>query len=203
MLDNVQFKRRHFENRNKIRNESNEFWITVPILPAPRETLISEVEISYNENWQDKNLKSIYHSYKNAPYFTQTFPAFEAVYSLRHKSLAEFNTSLIEFILKYCDVDIKIIRNSDLNITSRANQLILDICKKVNARVYYSGQSGKEYLRLGEFQNNNIEVKFQEFTHPLYPQGSNHFIHNLSVIDYLFNTGMHALKDLLLNGSRK
>ncbi len=199
ILDSVQFKRRHFENRNKIRNKDRDIWITVPIKQAPRDTLISDIEISYNENWQDKNLKSIYHCYNKTPYFDQIFPSFEKIYRQKHKFLADFNFSLIEFVLDISDFELEIVRSSKLDVVSKASQLILDICNKVKAGVYLSGQSGKEYLILDDFKRNHIEVKFQEFELHEYPQIGSKFIPNLSVIDFLFNCGGVALKKYLMD----
>jgi len=200
ILDNVQFKRRHFENRNKIRSKSNEFWITVPLKPAPRDTNISEIEISYNEEWQEANLKRIYHCYSNTLHFKGIFRTFEDVYSQKYEFLADLNIALIKYVLEICDIEIEVLKNSDLDITTKASNLIFDICQKVDAQVYFSGESGKRYLNLDDFKNNNIDVHFQQFVHPEYTQLYLNFIPNLSILDFLFNCGVDALKQYL--GSR-
>ena len=77
--------------------------------------------------------------------------------------------------------------------TGATTELLLDICKKVGANCYLSGANGKNYLNEDLFENDNIEVEYQNFNHPVYPQLYGDFVAGLSSIDLLFNCGKDSL----------
>ena len=68
-LDSVQYSRRSFQNRNKISTKDGEKWLTVPIKKTSRQSIIKNIEINYEEDWQSKHLNLIYTSYKNSNNF--------------------------------------------------------------------------------------------------------------------------------------
>lgn len=70
--DDVQYTKKDWRSRNKIKSPNGEHWITVPIATkGKREQLIFEAEIDNTQIWQSKHYKSIWSSYNKAPYFEE------------------------------------------------------------------------------------------------------------------------------------
>ncbi|MGP0750559.1 WbqC family protein, partial [Escherichia coli] len=82
----------------------------------------------------------------------------------------------------------KIVRSRELNIHSKKSDLILDINKSLQASQYISGALGKGYLEEEKFKAENIEIIYQDYKHPVYPQLWGEFIPYMSIIDFWMNT---------------
>ncbi|MBT8207094.1 MAG: WbqC family protein, partial [Acidimicrobiia bacterium] len=79
VLDQVQFAKRSWQQRNQIVTAQGLKWVTVPVLVAGRrDQKISEVEISTTADFPRKMLRMIEQEYRKAPHFDTNFPAFEA-----------------------------------------------------------------------------------------------------------------------------
>lgn len=198
VLDTVQFRKNYFQNRNKIRTQNGWTWLTVPIKKHPLKTKISDIEISYNQDWTERYLTLIRTNYNKSKYFAKYFPKLEQIILKKHKYLSDLNLELIKFILKHFNMKTKIIKASELKLpeTKSGSETVLEICKALSAEVYLSGISGKDYLDLSAFKSSKIEVIFQDFHYPIYKQPTEPFISGMSSIDLLFNYGPKS-KDVL------
>lgn len=193
IVDNVQFKKKHFENRNRIRSVNGPLWLTVPVETHGRfEQHINQVVIDNRSKWQRKMLKSIELNYAKTPYFPDYWPFFSRVLSQERDLLAELNEELIRGCIDFLGIEVDIIRSSDLGVAAQGTNLIVEMCKQVGADVYVSGQSGKEYLDEAFVAASGIELTYQCFDHPQYRQIAEPFIPQMSVIDLLFNEGEKA-----------
>lgn len=197
-LDNVQYRHKYFQNRNKIRDVSGETWLNVPVSRKDRRLkLIKDVEIDNTDiKWQKNNWKRIYFGYKKAQYFNKYAGYFEGLCSTEWKLLVDLNLDIIKNCMKFLGITTKIIRASELGVEGNGEQLILDICKALKPDVYISGMSGiagrgKEFEE--KFLEEGIKVIYQEFHHPAYKQLYEPFIPNMSSIDLLFNYGGDSL----------
>ena len=191
-LDNVQFKKRYFENRNKIRTQDGWQWVTVPVISKGRYTQkINEVMIDHSKSWQRNYLGRIQASYAKAPYFNDFFSSLEEIFSKNCERLLTLNLKLINMLRNCFKVDTPCFMASDLVQSGYSgSDLILQLCLKCGADEYLSGPDGKNYLRLDQFQENGIEVIYHTYNHLKYPQlhGEN-FIPHMSAVDYVFNHG--------------
>ncbi len=198
-LDNVQFKRRYFENRNKIRTSNNWIWLTIPVLVKGKfEQKISEVLIDNDRDWRKKHWNSLLHAYSKAPYFKDYADFFEHTYKQDWRFLADFNIACILFIAQQLSLKPEFKRASELNVEGRSTDLLLNICRHLDASIYYSGKFGKDYLDESRFAEYNIGIAYQDFKHPVYNQRFLPFIPGMSAVDLLFNHGP-ASKDILQN----
>lgn len=69
---------------------------------------ISEVRISYDENWQKIHWRSMTSAYGNAPFFEYYEDAFRGFYSTNYEFLLEFNTALFSTLLQTAKAELKI-----------------------------------------------------------------------------------------------
>lgn len=198
LVDHIQYGKKQFQNRNKIRTANGSdgwAWLTVPVITHGKfEQKICEVKINNESNWRNKHFKSIYYSYKNTPFFENYIPLFEKIYSQKWEMLVELNKAIIETIFEILDVKIKIIKSSDYNIIGQKTEMLIDMCKKIGANGYLSGQGGKLYVDELMFKKAGLSHQYCEFEHPIYHQKFKPFIPCMSVIDILFNCGPESFK---------
>jgi hypothetical protein len=179
ILDDVQFEKNNFQNRNKIRYGNSWTWLTVPVKKHSLNTPINEIEISHSVNWVGTYLNLLKIAYKDSPNFESLYTKIEDIFNQNFKLLIDLNLALLYLFLKEFDIKTKVVLASSLNIspTLKGSDRILGICKNLKAKKYLSGQSGLNYLRVSEFLEHGIEVDFH------YYDTSD----NLSAVDYLFN----------------
>ena len=73
------------------------------------------------------------------------------------------------------------------------------MCQKLNADTYLSGAGGKAYIEEKKFKEQNVNLLYQDFQHPVYRQQSKPFIPNMSLIDLMFNKGSNHGSDITRN----
>lgn len=196
LLDDVQFKKNEWQNRNRIKTATGWQWITVPVIHNFGQKII-DVKINNRVNWRRKHMNALIANYSKAPYFKKYRDFFEETYQKEWEYLCDINIHFILFIAKELEIEVPIIRSSTLGVTSTRTQRLIDICKKVGADTYLSGIGGYYYLDFSLFEQKGIKLIFQDFKHPVYPQLYGEFIPNLSVVDALFNCGKDLRKFLM------
>lgn len=197
ILDNVQFRKNYFQNRNKIRTLDGWQWITVPVSRS-LETMIKDVAINDEPRWKEKWWNAVYLSYTRSKYFSRYEKQLREVLDSSTGNLCALNVALLKFVFKALGINAKTVFASELGAEGKAGALILDICRKIKADSYLSGISGKDYLDLEAFKGAGINVTFQEFHHPIYRQLYEPFMPCMSVIDLLFNCGPESME--IING---
>lgn len=191
LLDDVQFPRgRTWLTHNRMKNETGEMWLTVPVLRRGRGLQsIRSVEIDNGRGWRKKHLGSIQQNYVRAPYFADYFPSIEAVYRKNHLHLAEFAIDLIMFHLNAFSLQTRILRQSDLGIGGKGMDLLVRICKHVGTGRFLALSSAEKHIDKNVMKQNGIEIVRSNFRPPVYPQLWGDFIYNLSALDLLLNCG--------------
>ena len=197
LLDNTQYKKREFQNRNKIKTPKGALWLTVPVqTKGTRHQKIREIAISNDANWQRKHWQSIEWNYRKAPFFLQYKDEIQALYGSVYDKLNILNQSCVRLLMRLLNISTPIVLESDLDVRLTRTDRIIDICQKVGGTSYLSGTGGKAYLDENLLLKSGIELKYQDYIHPVYSQLFDEFVPYLSVIDLLFNCGKESLKIL-------
>ena len=200
-LDQVQYKPREYQNRNRIRTKNGWLWLTVPVkskgLGRQR---ICDVKVENDTNWRRKHWESLKSCYNKAPFFKEYYRFFEAVYSAKWEQLIELNIHIIKYLLKELNIEIPLYYESEIGTCSKATDRIIEICRKVKANTYLSGTGGKSYLEEAKFAQAGIKLDYQDYHHLPYHQPCTHrvspFLPNMSAIDLLFNEGRRSMNIL-------
>lgn len=130
--------------------------------------------------------------YGKSKYYKSLEPFLLELYNQNWKYLANFNFTLLKWCFELLNIHTEVKFSSILQIRGKtATERVLEIAKKLDFSEYLSGITGREYLNPSRFEEEHIELSFQEFNHPVYPQRFGEFIPNLSIIDYLMNVGPH------------
>ncbi|MFH1777511.1 MAG: WbqC family protein [Candidatus Omnitrophota bacterium] len=193
-LDTVQYKHREYQNRNKIRTKDGWIWLTVPVITKGcGRQKISEVCIDNCINWQKKHWQSLKSCYGHTPFFKQYCGFFENIYSVKWEKLITLNVHITKFIIQEFGIKTQVHFESELGIAAAKTERIIEICRKLKADTYLSGIGGKDYLEEEKLEQAGIELRYQDFVHPVYPQqhmkDPGDFLPYMSVVDLLFNEG--------------
>ncbi len=200
LLDHVQFvtgTSRSWTHRDMIKTPTGEKWITLSVRKAPMGTPINQIELSTSVDWATSNLNLLKQNYRNAPFFDDVFPLIRALYDDPPTLMAEFNLRSIELLMDLLDVRLPWVRSSTLQPVGSSNELLIDLLGKVGATHYLSGNGARAYLQPEKFAQAGIEVVWQQFVHPVYPQQFGAFVPYLSSLDVLFNCGIAASRQIL------
>ncbi|RLB14144.1 MAG: hypothetical protein DRG35_05835 [Deltaproteobacteria bacterium] len=190
LYDDVQFTKRDWRSRNRIRTANGVTWLTVPILSKGRHLQkINEAQIDYTKNWEKKHINTIQRAYSRAQYFDQIFPHIVRILEQKDSLLIDLLVNLIYFFREELEIRTKLILSSTLSVKGNKNERLVQICRNLGITEYLTGKAAKGYLDTEFFKANGIEVFFHEYNHPVYPQLYEGFIPNLSIIDLLFNCG--------------
>ena len=187
-LDDVQFEKSDWDNRNKIKTVEGDMWLTVPVLHKFGQKL-NEIKIANNENWKDKHRMAIEINYKKARFFEKYWYEIDNIFAKKWDKLIDLNFALIDYFSSKIGITTKTIKSSELNIKSTGSEKLLEICKKISSDTYLSGELGKNYLDEKIFKQSKINIIYEKFQHPTYNQLGNTFQPNMSIIDLLFNEG--------------
>ena len=191
IYDIVQYTKNDWRNRNKIVFPSGPKWLTVPILRHSMSQSIKSTQIA-NQSWQQKHWRSIEQNYRKAPFFSEYAASLSSIYDKEWNSISSLNCCLIRLLCQLMDIDTPILDASDFSLSEDRNQRLLDICSHLNADTYLSGSSASSYLDLDLFAQSNVRVYWMVYNYEKqYPQQSFPFVHEVSVLDLLFNTGPH------------
>lgn len=164
VLDDVQYLRRAYHNRDKILINGIEKWITIPTLNKGNyNILIKNVKIDNSNNWKKSFLKTIHHNYKKQKNFENFYPKIEKIINQNYKYLIDLNLSIIDLILNEFGLnETKMILSSSMKIEEANSKKILKIVQNLNGSSYITGMGSKAYLDEESFKKNNIEIIWQD-----------------------------------------
>lgn len=195
-LDDVQIQKRGWQTRNKIKNpntNSSEIWLNIPIKKTGLETKINEAQIDNSQDWKNKHIKTLDACYgKN---FRDSHWIQEH-YKKHWDYLVDFNITFIKNCCQYLDIKTNFKISSELNVSGKRTEKLVNICKKLNADCYLSTIGSKVYLENEKyfFEKNNIKIIYHDYTHPLYSQRGETFVPYLSILDLILNNEVDSKK---------
>jgi len=186
-LDDAQYKKNEWQNRNRIKGPNGLIWLTVPV-SFNFGNKINEAKI-VQDNWSKKHLNSIKSAYSKSKYFKDFFPLIESFLSKDYENLSVLNIACVKMILEYLGVKKEIVISSTLGVNKTRTERLIEIVKKLNGDIYLSGDGGHGYLDEELFEKNNIKLFYLNYKTISYAQLWGDFVENLSVIDIIFNEG--------------
>ncbi|MCK5174601.1 MAG: WbqC family protein [Planctomycetes bacterium] len=188
ILDDVQFIRRGWQHRDKIKTRDGVIWLTVPVIKKGRyDQLVSEVRIDNSRNWKDKHLRTIECAFRECVNFDGVYEKLTEVYENDYDLLVDFNVNVLKAISGILGIKTPMAYSSQFGLTSSRSQRLIELLNLEHATDYLTGTGSREYLDEELFHNSGINVIWQDFEHPVYKQPYGGFVPNLSVIDYLMN----------------
>jgi len=201
LLDEVQFTKRDWRSRNRIKTKDGLSWLTVPVHSKGRfEQRIMNTTIS-DPSWSERHWQTIQGAYARTPFFETYAPHVRALYEQPPSDrLSDVNRSLIEGVCRMLEITTPIKWSSEYHPREGRNERLIDLCVKSGATDYLSGPSAQGYMDEAAFASAGVTVHYVDYSgYPEYPQPYPPFEHAVSALDLLFCTGPRAgdyMKDL-------
>ncbi|WP_374028275.1 WbqC family protein [Bdellovibrio bacteriovorus] len=200
ILDDVQYTKNDWRNRNQIKTVQGKKWLTIPVTYKFSERpLISSITVC-SPNWVEEHLAQLKLAYQGAPYYSEFLPHLESWYGKikTFDKLSEINLYLLQAIADYLEIGAKLTKSS-LYITTQElqsldkNHRLAEICARAKATDYITGPSALSYLDESVFKSQGINVHVADYgSYGPYPQQHGEFDHYVTILDLIFNLGKNA-----------
>lgn len=209
-------------NRNRILLKNGEISIlTVPLLKKSSNKIISAIRIDNRQKWRLKLLKTIYLNYTGSLFFDETYPFLENMFECSYEYLYQLNAHTIKTISDHLDIMTQLECNNDcylelekklervndkeffefqefeLVYSSKKVARIIEISKREGANVFINAIGGQTLYNKDEFASFGIDLYFIKSDQITYPQFSEKFVPDLSIIDVLMHNGKEKTADLV------
>lgn len=204
LLDDVQFEKQSWQQRNRIKTPVGLQWLTVPVIFRGRlGQAIKDVEIRSSEFCRD-HCRAIELNYRRSQFFEQYFDDLSSrLASPEGTLLADLNIRLIEWFMNTLGIETRLVISSGLRQSGKRTELLANLCESQQAKLYVSPLGSSVYLlkEKDTLLARGIEVVFQHYEHPEYKQLFPPFQPFASVLDLIFNEGPRS-REILRGGRR-
>jgi hypothetical protein len=201
VYDDVNFIKQGWVNRNRILNNGQPIFFTVPLTDASSFKTINQTFISRNiyESFRSKFLKSLAAQYKKAPYFEMVAPMVERVLSSQYDTIGQLALASIKETCEYIGVTTTFVDTSTTynNADLHAQDRVIDICRKENATTYINVTGGRSLYDKNAFAAQGIELYFISSAPISYPQFKHEFVPWLSIIDVMMFNPKEQVRQML------
>jgi hypothetical protein len=197
--DDVQYDKRGWRNRNRIKTSTGPIWLSIPVFNRGAQTehiSINEIRIVWDRPWNLEHWNSIRMAYSKAPYFSQYAEMVEEFYLKKPDMLADFTIETTISLARAIGIDqTRFLRSSQIDgVEGTKTDRLVSILKKLNATHYISGPSAKDYIENDKFEEAGLSLEYINYDYPEYPQLFPPFDPQVSIIDTLFMMGKETLK---------
>lgn len=202
-LDDVQYKKREFQNRNKIRVKEGVQWLTVPVITKGHyDQTVREVRVDPTSAWAKDHWTAIKLAYAKAPFFPAYSQELESFYRRPWTHLSDMSRTLIDFHRRALNISTPVRLSSEFSLTTTKTRRLLDLCRALGADTYLSGQGARDYLEEDLFDKAGVRLIYQEFSHPRHAQVHEPFVSHTAALDLILNCGP-ASRDVLLSAEQR
>lgn len=196
LYDDMQYTRRDWRNRNKIKTPNGLLWLTVPVeVKGKYFQKICETVVS-DDKWAKDHWATVKQFYSKAKFFKLYKDVFEEFYLNNvDKELSVINYKLIKIISGILGIETKISWSSDYNLIDGKTERLVSIAKEAGASEYLSGPAARDYIVPEFFAEEGIALSWMDYSgYPEYEQLYPPFEHGVTILDLLFNEGPDASK---------
>jgi len=202
LYDDVQYDKGSWRNRNRIKTPNGPQWLTVPVLLKGRHfPPVNQVRIDNHTRWAEKHLRTIRQNYHKAPFFEMYFGELEGILSRPWEKLVDLDAAVIRWLAEKLAINTPLEFSSRLGIEGDTLERLVKIVRHFGAARFYEGAAGRDYIDASVFASAGVEVVYQDYAHPAYPQIYGDFVSHLSTIDLLLNCGPRS-RAVLLGGKQ-
>ena len=191
LLDTVQFIKRSYQNRTRIKSSTGPQWLTVPVISKGRyDQATSDVEIDESRPWRHVHLRTLHNVAARAPHRDELLGLMEPIYGQEDvHHLVQLNVAVLRAVMGGFGIGTRLVLASELDLSGSSTELMMSLTKAVGGEVYLSGPTGRRYLEAERFAGAGLELRYHEFTPQPYPQLHGAFAPGLSCLDYIANCG--------------
>ena len=194
LLDDAQYTRRDWRNRNRIKTANGTRWLSIPVEVSGRYTQsIRETRIAVDD-WSRRHWDLIRSTYSSSPAFDVYADLVRELYaSAPSPFLSDINRHFLERINEALGIDTPLVDSRVYGPSGTKDERLLDLCRKAGAAEYVSGPSARSYLDERRFEAGGVQVIWFDYgPYPEYDQIHPPFIPEVSILDVLLCGGADA-----------
>ncbi|HEX8409247.1 MAG TPA: WbqC family protein [Thermoanaerobaculia bacterium] len=191
-LDDVQYTRQDWRNRNRIKTDRGARWLTIPV-GTHLDRRLCDVELP--DSWAAEHWRELTRWYAGAPFFEWCRPVVEPLYrDGPFRLLSDWNQHAIRTIARdLLGITTHFRDSRELERRGRGQEHVLGLLQQLDAGAYVSGPAAKAYLEPERFAAAGIELVWKSYDgYPESPQFHPPFAHDVTILDLLFHTGPRA-----------
>ena len=194
IYDDMQYTRRDWRNRNKIKTPQGLKWLTIPVqVKGKYHQKIRDTKID-GSDWASVHWSALAINYRNAPHFEEIAEWLKPLYLTEsYTHLSQVNRRFIEAVCDYLGIK-RIISNSwDYTLHDGKTERLADLCAQAGGTEYISGPAAKDYIEENIFAEMGIKLTWFDYSeYPEYTQLWGKFTHGVTILDLLFCCGRRA-----------
>jgi len=194
LYDDMQYTKRDWRNRNKIKTEHGLKWLSIPVeVKGKYHQKINETLVA-DPKWGEKHWNTIRQAYRDAPHFNETRDYFEELFlNPKSNNLTYINQHFIERINSFLGIEVELRRSEEFVLLEGKTERMAHICEQLNATDYYTGPAAKDYMEESCFTDRGINVHYFDYSgYPAYEQCHGDFEHGVTILDLFFHVGKKA-----------
>ncbi len=195
IFDEMQYTRRDWRNRNKIKTSNGLQWLTIPVeVKGKYFQKINETRIA-DKNWGEKHWRTLSHTYAKAPCFHEVADLVKNWFekATLFDSLTEVNVFFLRQISDYLKLNTKFLYSRDFDLLEDKTTRLVKICEQLDGSNYYTGRAAENYLDELQFNKASIRLHYFDYSgYKKYPQLHGEFEHGVSILDMIFMLGKNA-----------
>ncbi|MBP9926532.1 MAG: WbqC family protein [Cyclobacteriaceae bacterium] len=194
LLDDVQYTRRDWRNRNLIKTQYGLKWLTIPVEVKGNYQIKIKDVYTAGADWRLQHWNQIKDAYQHSAHFSSMAPFFQELYlGSEETNLSRINTMFIRLINSLLGIQTRLHESTSFETPAEKTARLVHICQSLDGTQYISGIAAKEYLNVSMFEEKGIGVVWTDYSHfREYTQQYLPFEHGVSVVDLLFNEGSNA-----------
>ena len=196
--DDVQYDKRGWRNRNRIKTPQGSQWLTIPVFARGAQTdktPINQIHMDESTDWARKHWATLSQVYGKAPHWPRYAPVLEEFYLRRPRPelLADFTIDLTVALARELGIEnTRFVRSSSLSVGGAKTERLIQIIERIGATHYISGPSARDYIEEERFREAGVGLEYMDYDYPEYPQLHGPFDPQVSILDLLVMTGPDA-----------
>lgn len=197
VLDHVQLNKEGWVHRDQIKTAYGVKWLSIPLKKSPLSTSILETEAS-SVDWRGEHMRKLHEAYGKATHYRAVLPLLKAIYACKSNCLPQFTMHGLTLLLAALDIQVpRILYSSALEPQASSNALVAELTKKAGGTRYLSGLGARNYFNPAPYTEAGVELVWQKFIHPVYPQLHGDFVPCLTCLDLLCNCGVEGARKIV------
>ena len=196
LYDEMQYTKKGFRNRNKIKTIKGTEWLTVPVkVKGKYFQSIKETEIM-GDYWKKKHWGSIKNNYSKTKFFKEISEDLRKIYfEFNYRYLSDLNFKFLKYICDYLEINTVLRQSSEFQLIEGKTEKLIGICEQCGASKYISSPMAKSYINTKLFNKKNIILEWFDYSnYEVYDQLYGDFIHEVTILDLIFNCGKNSRK---------
>ena len=201
LLDDVQYTKNDWRNRNRVKTPGGVQWLTIPVLAKFGQT-IEEARVREG-SWAATHCKTLRQAYARAGAFPEELARlYEQAGTLSY--LSAINRLFLEALCRWLGISTPLVSSSAYPVEGVKTDRLIALLRASGADDYLSGPSARSYLECDKFQAAGIGLSLIDYQgYPEYPQLHGPFEHAVTALDLVLSTGAEAPRYLEREGSHE